>query len=154
MIEFMNKLNRTTVCLQQELGRDPTDTEVAAKLELPLHLVVRALRVPGEPLSFSESDESETSIAGLEDRSEAIDEVLAVRVMQRRLRTVIGNLKKNQPDVIRMRFGIDHPSDETLEEIGQRFCVTRERIRQIEGKALGVLESWIREDAILSEFAQ
>ena len=140
MIETINKLIRTSRYLVQELGREPTPEEVAEKMELPLDKVRKVLKIAKEPISLETPiGEEEDSHLGdfIEDKS-AVSPAEAVINMNLsdQTRRVLKTLTPREEKVLRMRFGIGEKSDHTLEEVGQDFEVTRERIRQIEAKAL------------------
>jgi RNA polymerase primary sigma factor len=140
MIETINKLIRTTRYLVQELGREPTPEEVAERMEMPLDKVRKVLKIAKEPISLETPiGEEEDSLLGdfIEDKS-AINPAEAVISMNLsgQTRKVLKTLTPREEKVLRMRFGIGEKSDHTLEEVGQDFEVTRERIRQIEAKAL------------------
>ncbi len=140
MIETINKLIRTTRALVQELGREPAPEEVAEKMELPLDKVRKVLKIAKEPISLETPiGEEEDSLLGdfIEDKN-AVNPAEAVISMNLsgQTRKVLTTLTPREEKVLRMRFGIGEKSDHTLEEVGQDFEVTRERIRQIEAKAL------------------
>jgi len=140
MIETINKLIRTSRYLVQELGREPTPEEIAEKMELPLDKVRKVLKIAKEPISLETPiGEEEDSHLGdfIEDKS-VISPAEAVINMNlaEQTRKVLKTLTPREEKVLRMRFGIGEKSDHTLEEVGQDFEVTRERIRQIEAKAL------------------
>ncbi len=140
MIETINKLIRTSRYLVQDLGREPTPEEVAEKMELPLDKVRKVLKIAKEPISLETPiGEEDDSLLGdfIEDKS-AINPAEAVINMNLsdQTRRVLKTLTPREEKVLRMRFGIGEMSDHTLEEVGQDFEVTRERIRQIEAKAL------------------
>ncbi|MBX2810935.1 MAG: RNA polymerase sigma factor RpoD [Myxococcales bacterium] len=140
MIETINKLIRTSRYLVQELGREPTPEEIAEKMELPLDKVRKVLKIAKEPISLETPiGEEEDSHLGdfIEDKS-AVSPSEAVISMNlaEQTRRVLATLTPREEKVLRMRFGIGEKSDHTLEEVGQDFEVTRERIRQIEAKAL------------------
>jgi len=140
MIETINKLIRTSRYLVQELGREPTPEEVAEKMDLPLDKVRKVLKIAKEPISLETPiGEEEDSHLGdfIEDKS-AVNPAEAVINMNLsdQTRKVLKTLTPREEKVLRMRFGIGEKSDHTLEEVGQDFEVTRERIRQIEAKAL------------------
>jgi RNA polymerase primary sigma factor len=140
MIETINKLVRTSRYLVQELGREPTPEEIAEKMELPIEKVRRVLKIAKEPISLETPiGEEEDSCLGdfIEDKN-AISPSNAVISMNlsEQTRKVLATLTPREEKVLRMRFGIGEKSDHTLEEVGQDFEVTRERIRQIEAKAL------------------
>jgi RNA polymerase primary sigma factor len=140
MIETINKLIRTSRYLVQELGREPTPEEIAAKMELPLDKVRKVLKIAKEPISLETPiGEEEDSHLGdfIEDKSlvSPSDAVINMNLAEQ-TRKVLATLTPREEKVLRMRFGIGEKSDHTLEEVGQDFEVTRERIRQIEAKAL------------------
>ena len=140
MIETINKLIRTSRYLVQELGREPTPEEIAEKMELPLDKVRKVLKIAKEPISLETPiGEEEDSHLGdfIEDKT-AVSPSEAVISMNlaEQTRRVLATLTPREEKVLRMRFGIGEKSDHTLEEVGQDFEVTRERIRQIEAKAL------------------
>ena len=142
MIETINKLIRTSRYLVQELGREPTPEEIAAKMELAEDKVRKVLKIAKEPISLETpigDDEESGSALGdfIEDKS-ATNPSNAVMQMNlgEQTRKVLATLTPREEKVLRMRFGIGERSDHTLEEVGQDFEVTRERIRQIEAKAL------------------
>jgi len=140
MIETINKLIRTSRYLVQELGREPTPEEIAEKMELPLEKVRKVLKIAKEPISLETPiGEEEDSHLGdfIEDKSAVSpqDAVISMNLADQTQR-VLASLTPREEKVLRMRFGIGEKSDHTLEEVGQDFEVTRERIRQIEAKAL------------------
>lgn len=140
MIETINKLIRTSRLLVQSLGREATPEEIAEKMELPVDKVRKVLKIAKEPISLETPiGEEEDSYLGdfIEDKkiinpSEAIININ----LSEQTRKVLSTLTPREEKVLRMRFGIGEKSDHTLEEVGQDFFVTRERIRQIEAKAL------------------
>ena len=140
MIETINKLIRTSRYLVQELGREPDPEEIAERMEMPLEKVRKVLKIAKEPISLETPiGEEEDSHLGdfIEDKS-AVSPVAAVinGNLEDQTRRVLKTLTPREEKVLRMRFGIGEKSDHTLEEVGQDFEVTRERIRQIEAKAL------------------
>jgi RNA polymerase primary sigma factor len=144
MIETTKQLVRVSRYLVQELGREPTPEEIARKMELSVEQVRTVLKLVKEPLSLDTpiGEDSERQLSDfVEDRS-AVDPLEAA--IQRKLgdqtRKVLESLSPREEKVLRMRFGIGENSDHTLEEVGQTFHVTRERIRQIQSKALGRLQ--------------
>ena len=144
MIETMNKLTRTSRALVQELGREPTPDEIAEKMELPLDKVQKVLKLAKEPISLDTPvGEEEDSHLGdfIQDKSvlSPADAVISMNLAEQ-TRKVLATLTPREEKVLRMRFGIGGKSDHTLEEVGQDFAVTRERIRQIEAKALRKLQ--------------
>lgn len=140
MIETINKLVRTSRVLVQELGREPTPEEIADKMEIPVDKVRKVLKIAKEPISLETPiGEEEDSHLGdfIEDKREISPANAVVNMnLQEQTRRVLSSLTPREEKVLRMRFGIGERSDHTLEEVGQNFDVTRERIRQIEAKAL------------------
>jgi len=140
MIETINKLIRTSRYLVQEFGREPTPEEIAEKMELPLDKVRKVLKIAKEPISLETPiGEEEDSHLGdfIEDKSVVSPAEAVINMnLSEQTRRVLKTLTPREEKVLRMRFGIGEKSDHTLEEVGQDFEVTRERIRQIEAKAL------------------
>ncbi len=140
MIETINKLIRTSRYLVQELGREPRPEEIAEKMEIPLEKVRKVLRIAREPISLETPiGEEEDSHLGdfIEDKKFMLPSDAAVSLnLAEQTRKVLATLTPREEKVLRMRFGIGEKADHTLEEVGQDFTVTRERIRQIEAKAL------------------
>jgi len=140
MIETINKLIRTSRHLVQELGREPTPEEIAEKMEMPLSKVRKVLKIAKEPISLDTPiGEEEDSHLGdfIEDANATSPTEAVVNYnLSAQTRKVLATLAPREEKVLRMRFGIGEKSDHTLEEVGQDFEVTRERIRQIEAKAL------------------
>ncbi len=140
MIETINKLIRTSRYLVQELGREPTPEEIAEKMEIPLDKVRKVLKIAREPISLETPiGEEEDSHLGdfIEDKKFMLPSEAAVSLnLAEQTRKVLATLTPREEKVLRMRFGIGEKADHTLEEVGQDFAVTRERIRQIEAKAL------------------
>jgi RNA polymerase primary sigma factor len=140
MIETINKLIRTSRYLVQELGREPTPEEIAEKMEVPLDKVRKVLKIAREPISLEtpigEEDDSHLGDF-IEDKSFMIPSDAAISLnLSEQTRKVLATLTPREEKVLRMRFGIGEKADHTLEEVGSDFAVTRERIRQIEAKAL------------------
>src|SRR6266542_4466199 len=140
MIETINKLIRTSRYLVQELGREPNTEEIAERMDIPLEKVRKVLKIAKEPISLETPiGEEEDSHLGdfIEDKNTAspVDSVININLSEQ-TRKVLATLTPREEKVLRMRFGIGEKSDHTLEEVGQDFEVTRERIRQIEAKAL------------------
>lgn len=140
MIETINKLIRTSRYLVQEYGREPTPEEIADKMEFPLEKVRKVLKIAKEPISLETPiGEEEDSHLGdfIEDKKilSPSDAVVGMSLTEQ-TRKVLATLTPREEKVLRMRFGIGERADHTLEEVGQDFDVTRERIRQIEAKAL------------------
>jgi RNA polymerase primary sigma factor len=140
MIETINKLIRTSRYLVQELGREPSPEEIAQKMEIPLEKVRKVLKIAREPISLETPiGEEEDSHLGdfIEDKKFMLPSDAAVNFnLAEQTRKVLATLTPREEKVLRMRFGIGEKADHTLEEVGQDFAVTRERIRQIEAKAL------------------
>jgi RNA polymerase primary sigma factor len=140
MIETINKLARTERYLVQELGRPPTPDEIADKMDMPVEKVRKVLKIAKEPISLEtpigeEQDSSLGDFIADEDAVNPSDAVINANLAEQ-TRKVLSTLTPREEKVLRMRFGIGGKSDHTLEEVGQDFNVTRERIRQIEAKAL------------------
>ena len=140
MIETINKLIRTSRYLVQEHGREPTPEEIAAKMEFPLDKVRKVLKIAKEPISLETPiGEEEDSHLGdfIEDKKVVSPGDAVVNFgLAEQTRRVLRTLTPREEKVLRMRFGIGEKADHTLEEVGRDFSVTRERIRQIEAKAL------------------
>ncbi len=140
MIETINKLIRTSRYLVQELGREPTPEEIAEKMEIPLDKVRKVLKIAREPISLETPiGEEEDSHLGdfIEDKKFMLPSDAAISLnLAEQTRKILATLTPREEKVLRMRFGIGEKADHTLEEVGQDFAVTRERIRQIEAKAL------------------
>ena len=140
MIETINKLIRTSRQLVQEMGREPIPEEIAERMELPLEKVRRVLKIAKEPISLETpiGEEEDSSLGDfIEDKGvvSPLEAVIKGNLSDQTSR-VLASLTPREEKVLRMRFGIGEKSDHTLEEVGQDFAVTRERIRQIEAKAL------------------
>jgi RNA polymerase primary sigma factor len=140
MIETMNKLIRTSRGLVQDLGREPTTEEIASSMKLPVEKVRKIMKIAKEPISLETPiGEEEDSHLGdfIEDKKVASPLESAIRKnLHQQVRKVLNTLTEREEKVLRWRFGIGEQTDHTLEEVGQEFDVTRERIRQIEAKAL------------------
>jgi len=140
MIETINKLIRTSRSLVQELGREPTSEEIAVRMDIPVSKVRKVLKIAQEPISLETPiGEEEDSHLGdfIEDRNvvSPADAVINLNLKEQ-TDSVLKTLTPREEKVIKMRFGVGDGSEHTLEEVGQSFAVTRERIRQIEAKAL------------------
>ena len=140
MIEIINKLSRTSRQLVQELGREPTSDEIAGRMDIPVAKVRRALKIAKQPISL-ETPIGEEADFHLRDIIEDPGGVSPAEAMisvdlKRQTAHVLRTLNPREERIIKMRFGLDDGSERTLEEIGQSFQVTRERVRQIEAKAL------------------
>jgi RNA polymerase primary sigma factor len=140
MIETINKLVRTQRMLQQELGREPTTEELSVKMELPVGKVRKVLRIAQEPISLEtpvgEEEESHLGDFIVDRRVVSPSEAVINLNLREQTAEVLKTLSPREEKIIKMRFGLQDGSEHTLEEVGQHFAVTRERIRQIEAKAL------------------
>ncbi|NDE16600.1 RNA polymerase sigma factor RpoD [bacterium] len=140
MIETINKLIRTSRYLVQEMGREPTPEEIAARMDLSIDKVRKVLKIAVEPISLETpiGEEEDNHIGDfLEDKSQmSPSESVTAGALSEQTKKALATLTPREEKVLRMRFGIGERSDHTLEEVGQNFDVTRERIRQIEAKAL------------------
>ena len=144
MIETINKIVRTSRQMLHEIGREPTPEELAEKLGMPLEKVRKVLKIAKEPISLETpiGDEEDSHLGDfIEDKTAVIPLEAAIQSNLREATTrVLASLTPREERVLRMRFGIGMNTDHTLEEVGQQFSVTRERIRQIEAKALRKLK--------------
>ncbi len=144
MIETINKLVRTSRHMLHEIGREPTPEELAEKLHMPLEKVRKVLKIAKEPISLETpiGDEEDSHLGDfIEDKNAVVPLDAAIQSNLRETTTsVLSTLTAREERVLRMRFGIGMNTDHTLEEVGQQFSVTRERIRQIEAKALRKLK--------------
>ncbi len=144
MIETINKLVRTSRQMMHEIGREPTPEELAERLHMPLDKVRKVLKIAKEPVSLETpiGDEEDSSLGDfIEDKNAILPVESAIQSNLRETTTrVLATLTPREERVLRMRFGIGMNTDHTLEEVGQQFNVTRERIRQIEAKALRKLK--------------
>jgi RNA polymerase primary sigma factor len=140
MIETINKMVRTQRALQQELGREPTTEELARKLDLSVPKVRKVLRIAQEPISLEtpvgEEEESHLGDFIVDKRVVSPSEAVINLNLREQTAEVLKTLSPREEKIIKMRFGLQDGSEHTLEEVGQHFAVTRERIRQIEAKAL------------------
>jgi RNA polymerase primary sigma factor len=140
MIETINKLVRTSRYLVQELGREPTPEEIAEKMEMPVEKARKVLKIAKEPISLETpvGEEEDSHLGDFIEDKKVINpsEAIINLNLAEQTRRVLATLTPREEKVLRMRFGIGEESDHTLEEVGQDFNVTRERIRQIEAKAL------------------
>ena len=140
MIETINKLVRTQRLMQQELGRDPTTEELARRMEMPLGRVRKVLRIAQEPISLEtpvgEEEESHLGDFIIDRRVISPSEAVIKMNLRDQTAEVLKTLSPREEKIVKMRFGLQGGGEHTLEEVGQHFAVTRERIRQIEAKAL------------------
>ncbi|SKA78527.1 RNA polymerase primary sigma factor [Paucidesulfovibrio gracilis DSM 16080] len=156
MIETINKLIRTSRYLVQELGRDPSPEEIAERMDYPLEKVKKVLKIAKEPISLETpiGDEEDSSLGDfIEDKKATApaEEVVSTKLSEQ-IAAVLADLTPREEQVLRKRFGIGEKSDHTLEEVGKLFNVTRERIRQIEAKALRKLRHPVRSALLRSYF--
>jgi RNA polymerase primary sigma factor len=144
MIETINKIVRTSRQMLHEIGREPTPEELSEKLAMPLEKVRKVLKIAKEPISLETpiGDEEDSHLGDfIEDKNAVLPIDAAIQSNLRETTTrVLASLTPREERVLRMRFGIGMNTDHTLEEVGQQFSVTRERIRQIEAKALRKLK--------------
>ncbi len=156
MIETINKLIRTSRYLVQELGRDPTPEEIAERMDYPLEKVKKVLKIAKEPISLETpiGDEEDSSLGDFIEDKKAVapaEEVVNTKLGEQ-IASVLADLTPREEQVLRKRFGIGEKSDHTLEEVGKLFNVTRERIRQIEAKALRKLRHPVRSQLLRSYY--
>ena len=148
MIETINKLMRIQKRLIQEYGREPTPDEIAESMKLPVDRVRAVLKMSQQPISLqSPVGDSEDTHFGdfIEDKSaENPSEMTAYSLLKERLQNVLSTLTPREREVLTLRFGLNDGYSRTLEEVGKKFHVTRERIRQIEAKALRKMRHPIR----------
>jgi RNA polymerase primary sigma factor len=148
MIEIINKLNRTSRNLVQQMGREPTLEEIAEKMGMSLDKVQKIIKIARKPISLETpmGEEEDSRLEDfIEDKEVVSPQDAAIRSsMASQIKRVLSTLSKREEQILRMRFGIGEKHDHTLEEVGQDFNVTRERIRQIEVKALKKLKHYSR----------
>jgi RNA polymerase primary sigma factor len=152
MIETINKLIRTSRYLVQELGRDPTPEEISERMDYPVDKVKKVLKIAKEPISLETpiGDEEDSSLGDFIEDKKAVapaEEVVNTKLSEQ-IASVLAALTPREEQVLRKRFGIGEKSDHTLEEVGKLFNVTRERIRQIEAKALRKLRHPVRSQSL------
>ena len=140
MVETINKLVRVSRQLLQELGREPTPEEIAERMEIPVERVREILKISQEPVSLEtpigEEEDSHLGDFIQDDNVPVPADAAAFTLLREQLKEVLGTLTEREQKVLRLRFGLDDGRARTLEEVGKEFNVTRERIRQIEAKAL------------------
>ena len=157
MIETINKLSRVSRQMLQEMGREPTPEELGERMEMPEDKVRRVLKIAKEPISMETpiGDDEDSHLGDFLDSNNNLSEGAAVgspvetatdEGLQEATKGILSGLTAREAKVLRMRFGIDMNTDHTLEEVGKQFDVTRERIRQIEAKALRKLRHPTRSD--------
>ena len=154
MIETINKLNRISRQMLQEMGREPTPEELGERMEMPEDKIRKVLKIAKEPISMETpiGDDEDSHLGDfIEDSTmQSPIDVATVESLKEATRDVLGGLTAREAKVLRMRFGIDMNTDHTLEEVGKQFDVTRERIRQIEAKALRKLRHPTRSEHLRS----
>src|SRR5712692_10045274 len=144
MVEALNKIVRTSRRMLNEIGREPTPGEIAEKLHMPLEKVRHVLRIAKEPLSLATpiGDEDDSQLGDfIEDKDAVLPIDAAIQSNLREATTrALASLSPREERIVRMRFGVGTTGDHTLAEVGEQFSVSRERIRQIEAKALRKLK--------------
>ncbi|HLR87945.1 MAG TPA: sigma-70 family RNA polymerase sigma factor, partial [Wenzhouxiangella sp.] len=154
MIETIHKLNRTSRAMLQEMGREPTPEELSVRMEMPEDRVRKVLKIAREPISMETpiGDDEDSHLGDfIEDENVLSPDATATSTgLTDTVQKMLSGLTPREAKVLRMRFGIDMNTDHTLEEVGKQFDVTRERIRQIEAKALRKLKHPTRSDPLRS----
>ncbi|HEX4299442.1 MAG TPA: RNA polymerase sigma factor RpoD, partial [Gammaproteobacteria bacterium] len=154
MIETINKLNRISRQMLQEMGREATPEELAIRMEMPEDKVRKVLKIAKEPISMETpiGDDEDSHLGDFIEDANATSPVDAATAegLREATHSVLASLTPREAKVLRMRFGIDMNTDHTLEEVGKQFDVTRERIRQIEAKALRKLRHPSRSEQLRS----
>ncbi|MBN2701012.1 MAG: RNA polymerase sigma factor RpoD [Methylothermaceae bacterium] len=154
MIETINKLNRVSRQMLQEMGREPTPEELAVRMEMPEDKVRKVLKIAKEPISMETpiGDDEDSHLGDFIEDAKVLSPVESPTVegLRESMQNILSSLTAREAKVLRMRFGIDMNTDHTLEEVGKQFDVTRERIRQIEAKALRKLRHPSRSDTLRS----
>ncbi|PID63909.1 MAG: RNA polymerase sigma factor RpoD [Gammaproteobacteria bacterium] len=152
MIETINKLNRISRQMVQEMGRDPTPEELAEKMDIPEDKIRKVIKISKEPVSMETpvGDDEDSSLGDFVEDTNIVSPLDAATSagLQEAMKDILGSLTTREEKVLRMRFGIEMNTDHTLEEVGKQFDVTRERIRQIEAKALRKLRHPNRSDIL------
>lgn len=154
MIETINKLNRVSRLLFQKIGREPTPEELAEKMEMPEDKIRKVMRIAKEPISMETpiGDDEDSSLGDFIKDNNAVSPIddTTFEGLRKSTQDILAGLTPREAKVLRMRFGIDMNTDHTLEEVGKQFEVTRERIRQIEAKALRKLRHPSRSEKVRS----
>ncbi|BFM50815.1 RNA polymerase sigma factor RpoD [Marinomonas sp. THO17] len=154
MIETINKLNRISRQMLQEMGREATPEELAARMDMPEDKIRKVLKIAKEPISMETpiGDDEDSHLGDFieDDGAESPIDIATIEGLRESTTTVLAGLTAREAKVLRMRFGIDMNTDHTLEEVGKQFDVTRERIRQIEAKALRKLRHPSRSEHLRS----
>jgi len=140
MIETINKLNRISRQMLQEMGREPTPEELAVRMEMPEDKVRKVMKIAKEPISMETpiGDDEDSHLGDFIEDTSAVSPLdsTTTQSLSEATQQILSSLTPREAKVLRMRFGIEMNTDHTLEEVGKQFDVTRERIRQIEAKAL------------------
>jgi RNA polymerase primary sigma factor len=148
MVEALNKVMRTARVMVQETGRDPSEEELAQRLGMPLEKVQRITRIVQDPISLETplGDDGDSQLGDLVPDPRAISpaDAVATQHLRKQAARALQALSPREEQILRMRFGIGGGIDHTLEEVGSAFAVTRERVRQIEAKALRKLRHPMR----------
>ena len=154
MIETINKLNRVSRQLFQQLGREPTPEELAVKMEMAEDKIRKVLKIAKEPISMETpiGDDEDSSLGDFIQDTNTLSpiDISTADSLRDATQDVLASLTPREAKVLRMRFGIEMNNDHTLEEVGKQFDVTRERIRQIEAKALRKLRHPSRSEKLRS----
>ncbi|RMD70034.1 MAG: sigma-70 family RNA polymerase sigma factor, partial [Gammaproteobacteria bacterium] len=154
MIETINKLNRVARQMLQEMGREPTPEEIAERMEMPEEKVRKVLKIAKEPISMETpiGDDEDSHLGDFVEDANAASPVESAifEGLREVTQKILSELSAREAQVLRMRFGIEMNTDHTLEEVGKQFDVTRERIRQIEAKALRKLRHPSRSEQLRS----
>ena len=158
MIETINKLNRLSRQILQETGQEPSPEELARMMDLPEDKILKVLKISKEPISLQTpvGDEEDSTIGEFVESTNTISpsDFANQSGLKEAIQEILGSLTPREAKVLRMRFGIDMNTDHTLEEVGKQFDVTRERIRQIEAKALRKLRHPTRAEKLTSFLEQ
>ena len=136
MVETINKLIRTSRNLLQQMGREPTPEEIAKEMEIPVEKVIEIQKIAQDPVSLGEEEDSHLGDFIQDEDSPAPQDAASYTLLKEQLEEVMNTLTPREAKVLKLRFGLEDGKSRTLEEVGKKFNVTRERIRQIEAKAL------------------
>src|SRR5262249_23656269 len=156
MFEMINKVVRTSRALVQELGREPTSEEIGRRMEIPVLKVRKVLKIAQQPISLETpiGEEEDSHLSDfVEDRGVSPADAVININLKEMTEQVLNTLTPREEGIIKMRFGLEDGTEKTLEEVGQNFAVTRERIRQIEAKALRKLRQASRSSRLRQRLA-